>query len=138
MGAAEEVKNGDGTLASIGTPEAAKEYGLEELYKEIDGGSVGCYWATSRRPIFNENPTRLVVVARLPGNGQLADLVVAMTKAGFKLLTTYSQAAGDTLFEYDYILRFGGQGSLATVQKELAAFSTARLVGAFEGRDERL
>lgn len=138
MGAAEEVAQNDGTFASIGTPEAALHFGLEELYREIDGGSVACYWATSLLPLFIDNPSRVVISARFPGDGQLAHLITSMNGIGFELLTSYSQAGGETVFEYDYVLRFGGEGTLAGVQKALEGFPSARLVGAFERRDERL
>lgn len=134
MGAADDVAKGDGTLASIGTPEAARFFGLEELSKEIDGSAVGCYWATSPQPLFSEAPSRVIVAGRLGGDGQLGDLVAALAGVGYRLLSAYGQASGSALFVYDYLLRFGGAGKLSDIQRELARLGSVRLIGAFEAR----
>ncbi len=134
-GAARAVLEGDGTLAAVGTPEAARELGLEELAKEIDGGSVGNYWAISRRPLFSETPTRLVVVGRFGADGRLSDLIGALAGTGFRLHTVASLPSGRALFEYDYVLRLGGSGALHDVQEALSGFRSARLAGAFEARE---
>ena len=47
MDAARRVAEGNGTIASIGTPAMAAQFGLEERVKDVDGGSVGSYWAIS-------------------------------------------------------------------------------------------
>lgn len=133
--AAEEVAKSDGTIASVGTSEMAHQYGLVELGKDIDGGNVGNYWTISAKPLFSDTPTRLVVTGRFDGGGRLGALITTLAAAGFRLLTLYSQPTGRALFEYDYVLRFGGSGTLAEVQRALTAFSSARLAGAFEARE---
>ena len=133
-GAAQAVLDGDGSIASVGTHEAALQFGLEEKAKDIDGGSIANYFAFARKPIYVDNPTRVVVAGRFGGNGELTKLIQGMARADYGLLTVYSLVSGQALFEYDYVLRFGGSGRLSAVQDELSNFKTARLVGAFEAR----
>src|SRR5207249_9463653 len=102
--------------------------------KDIDGGSIANYFAFARKPIYADNPTRVVVAGRLGGDGELTKLIQGMARAGHGLLTVYSLVSGQALFEYDYVLRFGGLGRLSAVKDELSNFKTARLVGAFEAR----
>src|SRR5207247_7753262 len=106
----------------------------EEEVKRIDGGSVANYFASARKPIYAENPTRVVVAGRFGGDGQLTKLIQGLARAGYGLLTVYSLVSGQALFEYDYVLRFGGSGRLSAIEDELSNFKTARLVGAFEAR----
>jgi prephenate dehydratase len=134
-GAAQTVLDGDGSIASVGTHEAAVQFGLEEKAKDIDQGSIANYFAFAGKPHYVDNPTRLVVAGRFGGNGELTRLVQGLTRAGYSLLTVYNRVSGEVLFEYDYVFRFGGSGRLAAVQDELAPFKTARLVGAFEARE---
>jgi prephenate dehydratase len=135
MGAAQEVAEGDGSLASVGTPGMARQYDLEELVKDIDGGSVGSYWALSPHSLFSERPSRLVVAGRFHDDGVLTDLIGSLGQAGFRLHTVYPQATGRRLYEYDCVLRLAGQGSLSAVQDALSPYATARLAGAFDARE---
>jgi prephenate dehydratase len=134
-GAAQTVLDGDGSIASVGTHEAAVQFGLEEKAKDIDGGSIANYFAFSAKPHYVDNPTRVVVAGRFRGDGQLTNLVEALGRSGYKLLTMYQKASTQALFEFDYVFRFGGEGRLAAVQDALAPFKQARLVGAFEARE---
>lgn len=136
MGAAQAVAEGDGSVASVGTSHSAKQFGLGELATDIDGGSTANFWAVSPLPFFDDAPTRALVVARCCEDGQLTALVGALAETGFRLHTVYSQASGRRLFEYDYVLRFGGIGTLAPIRKALAGLSSARLAGAFEARED--
>jgi prephenate dehydratase len=132
QGAAQEVSSGDGSLASVGTPGMAREYGLEEAAKDIDGGSLGAYWAISPHRLFSKAPERLVVAGRFSEQNDLSGLIGALAAQGFRLHTTHQNASGLRLYEYDYVLRFGGQGDLSGVEKALSVFPAARLAGAFE------
>jgi prephenate dehydratase len=134
-GAAQTVLDSDGSIASVGTHEAALQFGLEEAAKDIDQGSIANYFAFAAKPLFADNPTRVVVAGRFGGDGQLTKLVQGMAHAGYSLLTVYARISGQGLFEYDYVFRFGGSGSLGGVKDELSAFRSARLVGAFEARE---
>ncbi|HLG71605.1 MAG TPA: prephenate dehydratase domain-containing protein [Chloroflexota bacterium] len=134
-GAAQTVLDSDGSIASVGTHEAALQFGLEEKAKDIDNGSIANYFAFTARPIYADEPTRLVVAGRFGGDGQLTALVQALSRAGYNLLTVYNRVSGEGLFLYDYVMRFGGSGHLAAVQDALGAFKTTRLVGAFVARE---
>ncbi|MFI5268850.1 MAG: prephenate dehydratase domain-containing protein [Chloroflexota bacterium] len=133
-GAAQTVLDGDGSIASVGTHEAAVQFRLEEKAKDIDQGSIANYFAFARDPLFADTPTRVVVAARIGGDGELTRLVQSFTRAGYDLLTVYARISCAGLFEYDYVFRFGGIGRLTAIQDELAAFRSTRLVGAFEAR----
>jgi chorismate mutase / prephenate dehydratase len=137
QGAAQEVFSGDGSVASVGTPGMGREYGLKEAAKDIDGGSLGAYWAISPHRLFSEAPQRLVVAGRFNDQNDLSGLIGALAAQGFRLHTTYQSASGVRLYEYDYVLRFGGQGNLSGVEKALSAFPAARLAGAFEMPQEQ-
>lgn len=132
QGAAEAVKQGDGSIASVGTPGMAEQYGLEQQAKDIDGGAVGAYWAISPHALFDENPTRLVVTGRFHDDGTLSPLISGLLERGFTLQTTYQAPSGKRLYEYDYVLRFAGRGTLGHVKETLMKFPAARLAGAFE------
>jgi prephenate dehydratase len=131
MDAAKTVKDGDGSVASIGTAGMAEEFGLQELHKDVDGGSVGSYWAVTPKPIFSETPSRVVVAGRFHDDGRLTDVICGLAGVGFRLETVFDSASGQRLFEYDYVLRFGGSGQLAAVKAAVAAVTGARLAGAF-------
>jgi prephenate dehydratase len=135
LGAAQTALNSDGSIASVGTPELAREVGLSELAKDIDGGSIGSYWGLSREKLFSKTPTRVVVTSRFGDDGQLSKLVGALAAAGYLLQTISSRATGKALYEYDYMLRFSGAGKLEAVEAALAPFKSARLAGAFEARE---
>src|SRR5690349_3915414 len=68
FGAAQAVLDSDGSIASVGTHEAALEFGLEEKARDIDQGSIANYFAFAREPLFASEPTRVVVAARLGGD----------------------------------------------------------------------
>jgi prephenate dehydratase len=135
MGAAAEAAESDGSIASIGTPGMARQFGLQELHTDIDGHSVGAYWAVSLHPVFSDRPTRLVIAGRFAGNGRISGVIQNLANAGYGLDTVYAQPTGKQLYEYDYALRFSGAGSLSAVQRAVSGFSEARVAGAFEWRD---
>lgn len=135
MDAAKAVAEGDKTVASIGTSAMAEEFGLQELCKDVDGGSVGSYWAVSPKAIFSAEPTRVVVAGRFGDGGALTDLVCALAGAGFQLETIFNSASGQRLYEYDYAMRFGGRGSLTSIESAVARVPGARLAGAFVAKE---
>ncbi|GEM_PF-2868031 len=135
FGAAQAVVDSDGSIASVGTPAAARQFGLEMRHTEIDGGSVASYWGFSARPIFVDTPNRVILAGRMEGDGSLTDVVQAMASAGYKLSTCFPEATGRKLFEYDYALRFVGSGRLASVQEAVRAFPTVRVAGAYQGKE---
>jgi prephenate dehydratase len=134
-GAAQAVVASDGSLASVGTPEMARQWGLEMLATDIDGGSVANYWALSSRPLFSLSPTRVLVAGRFGADGTLTDVVLGLAQAGYRLHTVSTSPSHQQLYEYDYVLRFVGAGSLAAVQAALARTPAARLAGAYEARE---
>lgn len=136
LGAAQAVADGDGTSVSVGTSDAAARVGLAELVTDIDGGSVGDYWAVGRRPEFAPQPTRLIVSGRLPtaDGTQVGALVADLHRTGFEATTVYTRASGEHLWEYDHVIRFSGEGDLDAVLGVLAGLEGVRLAGAFVAR----
>lgn len=131
MGAAQEVADGDGTVASIGTPGMANAMQLDQYGTDIDGHSVGSYWALSPTALFSERPNRVVIAGRFGLGGRFSDAVSAMRDAGFFVQSVFPLATGNKLFEYDYTICFSGDGALSTIQAALAPFEEARLAGAY-------
>jgi prephenate dehydratase len=137
MGAATEVVNGDGSIASIGTPGMAAEFALEQYGTDIDGHSVGSYWALSPRPLFSDRPNRVVVSGRFAGGGGFSDVVASLRDAGFRVDSVFPLASGKQLYEYDYTICCSGDGSLDGVQAALTPFKEARLAGAYVSHERR-
>jgi prephenate dehydratase len=133
--ASEAVLKGDGSIASVGSPDLATAVGLVELAGGIDNGSAANYWAVSTRRLFPKAPTRLLVNGRFGDDAKLGELVSALAGTGFLLGSACPRATGFALHEYDYMLRFRGRGVLASVETALAPFVAARLAGAWEARD---
>lgn len=136
LGAAQAVADGDGTSVSVGTSDAAGRVGLAELVTDIDGGSVGDYWAMGRQPQFAANPTRLVVSGRLPtaDGTQVGALIADLHRTGFEATTVYTRPSGEHLWEFDHVIRFAGEGELETVLGVLEGLAGVRLAGAFVAR----
>jgi prephenate dehydratase len=132
--AAQSVLGSDGSIASVGSPELAAKFSLNELAADIDGGSQVNYWAVSLEPHFSAKPDRLVVAARFGDSSEISVLIADLLKAGYSLLTTYARTSGRALDEYDYMFRFTGSGELRPIQETLARFNTARLAGAWNSR----
>lgn len=136
MDAARTAAESDGTVASIGTSAMAAQFGLDERVKDVDGGSIGSYWALSPWPIFQESPTRVLVAGRFDDDGRLGDVICRVAATGFHLETIVPLATGERIFEYDAVLRFHGSGSLTAVRSSIEAVRGARLAGAFIAMDE--
>lgn len=132
--AAREVLQGDGSIASVGTPGMAREFGLEQAATDIDGGSSANYWAISPHALFSATPDQLVVAGRFDDRSGLGSLVGGLGEAGYVFESIYTQASGLRLYEYDSVLRFRGRGVLDAVQSVIAAHPWARLAGAYEVR----
>jgi prephenate dehydratase len=132
--AARTVLDGDGSIASVGAPDLAATLGLIELAREIDDGSALNYWALSLRPLFPDEPTRLLVTGRFGDDTRLAALVLTLAESGYLIRTVCPRPSGRALHEYDYMLRFGGIGRLDAVRTALARFGSVRLAGAWEAR----
>jgi len=137
IGAARAVLEGDGSIASVGSPDLAREFGLSEVVSQIDNGSVVNYWAVSLWPLFDPAPDRVVVTGRLRGEPQMAELVCGLRDTGFNLHAVYPRATGTALYEYDYVFRFWGKGRLEQVQALLARLPAMRLAGAWRSHDGR-
>lgn len=135
MGAARAVLDGDGSVVSVGSPDLAKEFGLSEIAREIDEGSVVNYWAVSLWPLFAPEPDRLVVTGRFRGEPEISQLICGLRDKGFDLHAVYPRASGAALYEYDYVFRFWGAGSLESVQALLSGFQSVRLAGAWRSRE---
>lgn len=132
--AAREVSQSDGSLASVGTPGMAEQFDLAQAGVDIDGGSSANYWALSPHPMFSETPQQLVIAGRFEGSGKVGQLIRRLGEADYQFQTMFTQASGEKLYEYDCVLRFGGDGRLGDVKAAVGSVSGARLAGAYERR----
>jgi prephenate dehydratase len=133
--AARTVLASDGSIASVGSADLAARFGLAVQAKDIDGGAAVNYWAVSLQPLFSATPDRLLVTGRFGNDSRLAALVETMAEAGYLLRTACPRTIGQALYEYDYMLRFAGAGTLADIRRRLAGFAALRLAGAWEVRE---
>jgi prephenate dehydratase len=133
--AAREVLRSDGSRASVGDAELARQYGLVELAAEIDGGAAVNYWAVSRQAVFAERPDRVVVVGRFGNDRSLSTLIEVLSGGGYRIVTACPHASGRAIYEYDYVLRFAGTGTLGDVEKIVSGFDSVRIAGAWNLRE---
>jgi prephenate dehydratase len=133
--AARAVLDSDGSIASVGSPDLAHQHGLVQLASRIDGGAAVNYWAVSLLTVFDERPDRLLIVGRFGDDTRLSRLIEGLMSAGFAIRTACPKPSGRALYEYDYMLRFAGNGSLSAVRDVLAKFSDLRLAGAWTVRN---
>jgi prephenate dehydratase len=135
VAAARDVMAADGTMAVVGSRSLPKlVHGLEEIASSIDDGAISSWWAVTAQPRFSERPTVLVVTGHFGPDGQLGDLIAAVSRAGYRLTTAASFPVKEGVSIYDYILSFKGKGERSDVEQAVARFAAARLAGAFEPR----
>ncbi|MGY6272885.1 hypothetical protein ACXIUT_24675 [Achromobacter denitrificans] len=84
---------------------------------------------TTDRP---DQPSRLVVAGRLAAGAESGQLAAALVLEDYDWHTTSVAATGRVLYEYDYVARFMGEGSLPAVQAVMARYPALRLAGAFD------
>jgi len=131
IGAASAVLESDGSVASVGSSNLAKELGLTEIARNIDDSSVVNYWAVSLKPMFDPMPDRVAVAGRFHGEGEMSCMICAFRDSGFNLHAIFPRASGTVLYEYDYVFRFWGGGTLDDVQSVLSRCPSVRLAGAW-------
>jgi hypothetical protein len=135
VAAAKDVMAGDGSMAVVGSQSLPTLVtGLELIASHIDDGAISSWWAVSATPMFDEQPTRLVVTGRFGPDGRLGDLIAEIGRVGYRLGTAASFPVNESVSVYDYLLSFIGHGMRSEVEKTLAAFAGARLAGAFTPR----
>ncbi len=133
--AARAVMAGDGSLAVVGSASLPGVVsGLEVMDREIDDGAVASWWAVSTAPAFSEKPDMLVIASRCGADGQLGKLIAAIGDAGYVLQTAAAFPVHTGVSVYDYLLTFGGQGTLSAVERAVSRFKNTRLAGAFAKR----
>jgi chorismate mutase / prephenate dehydratase len=134
ISAARAVLESDGSVASVGSPELAKEFGLTEIARDIDDGSAVNYWAVSLEPLFDPMPDRLAIAGRFRGESEMSRMICVCRDSGFDLHAIFPRASGSALYEYDYVFRFWGGGTLDGVQSVLSCCPSVRLAGAWRSR----
>ncbi len=134
--AAREILAGDGSMAVVGSRSLTKLVsGLETMAADIDNGAAASWWAYSNKPLFSDNPNRLVITGRFGPDGALGELIAGILGAGFRLRTVGSFPVSEGVHRYDYILTFAGQGARSAVEQVVRRFASARLAGAFNQDD---
>jgi prephenate dehydratase len=131
LGAAREVLASRGDIAAVGSTDLAAETGLEILARDIDGGSVGFYWALSGTPHADPRPDRVVVSGRVRDGGGLSDLVCGLRDAGYRLVSLSQTPSGEGLFHDGCVAYFNGEGTLDAVHDAVGRVAGMRLAGAY-------
>jgi prephenate dehydratase len=135
VAAAKDVLAADGSMAVVGSRSLPTLVpGLTEIASGIDDGAISSWWAVTGKPLFEEEPTVLIIALRAGPDGQLGDLVAAVGDLGYRLTTAASFPVNEGVSVYDYLLSFAGMGTCKNVEQALVRFATARLAGAFKER----
>jgi chorismate mutase / prephenate dehydratase len=133
LGAGREVLAAGGDTAAVGSLSLAAELGLVVLARDIDGGSIGCYWALASELATVPKPNRVVVTGRTRDGAGLSALVDGLSQAGFQLVSLNQVPVGDGLFHDGCVAYFTGRGSADTIRQTVAD-SGFRLAGAYAVR----
>jgi prephenate dehydratase len=131
LGAAREVLAGGGDTAAVGSVDLAADTGLEILARDIDGGSIGLYWALSATPAAPQHVTRVVVVGRTQDGRGLTAVVNRLSRAGFSLVALNQITIGDRLFHSGCVAFFEGVGELDEVRSAVLPAEGLRLAGSY-------
>ena len=132
QGAANAVAESDGSIASVGSEQLAAEVGLNILARDIDGGSVGLYWALAPELREASQPDRIVVAGQARDGHDLTTMLGAVAAAGFTVTSVFSEAVGDRLFHQDVVAYGVGAGSLPALREALGQVPGFRVAGAYE------
>jgi prephenate dehydratase len=132
-GAALMVAAGGGTLAAVGTADLAAETGLDILARDIDGGSVGRYWAVGPRLLTVDSPDRVVVAGTTSAANDLSATLSLLHLGKFEVNAMFSEAVGDRLLHNRVVLYASGtpQSALEVLAQGLEAIPSFRLAGAY-------
>lgn len=134
--AAEAVSKSDGTIAAIASSTAARVYGLETLFSNIQDNQHNAtnfvVIQTAGREFPEQNPTRLVVRLDVEkGSGTLAPLLEELKHLSFTLTSADSGPTG-TLGSHRFALVFDSPhgADLSQIQNVLRPIG-ALLIGAY-------
>nr|MDT0661215.1 prephenate dehydratase domain-containing protein [Micromonospora sp. DSM 115978] len=125
--AAREVLAGDGSTAVIGTEAAARALGLEIIERDVDGGSVGGWWALSAALSVSPGADHLAV--RVDGSDELNEVLAQLSSLGLVVRTITNAPTGE-IFRYRYLLVLHTWGGEPLSDQAIDAFGP-RIVGAF-------
>jgi prephenate dehydratase len=138
--AAEAVSKGDGTIAAIASSAAARVYGLQILFSNIQDNQHNAtnfvVIQTARRDFPEQNPTRLIVRLDVKkGDDALGRLVEELKHLSFALTSADSGPAG-TLGSHRFVLTFDSPhgAELSQIQNVLRPID-ALLIGAYRPVD---
>lgn len=137
LGAAQEALDSDGSVAAVGTLDVARDVGLEVAASDIDGGSVGLYWALSPTPAEVAVPTRVVVAGVVNAGAGLVDLIAGIAQIGHRLVSLNLVPMGDALFHDGCVAYFSGEGPVDAVREIVFSVPGMRLAGAYRTRCTR-
>jgi prephenate dehydratase len=132
-GAALAVAQADGTLAAVGTTDLAAETGLEILAHDIDGGSVGRYWAVGPHAPATDRPDRVVVAGKTESPDDLNTALQLLHVGGFRVVVAFSEAVGDRLLHNRVVLYGYGTptSNLELLTNGFGLLPSFRLAGAY-------
>ncbi|WP_426243043.1 prephenate dehydratase domain-containing protein [Nocardioides sp. LHG3406-4] len=103
--AADDVIQGDGSTAVVGSQRLAESMGLTVLATDIDGGASAAWWLLSATPVTAPAPDRIVV--RTGSSAGLTAVVRTLAQLGFEVRSVFNQPLG-RLFGYRFVAIFTG------------------------------
>jgi prephenate dehydratase len=133
--AAEEVAKGDGTIAAIGSPEAANVYHLQVLFPNIEDdhrdATTFLVVQAAGRGFLEQDPTRLIVRLDVSHGGDaLTRLLEDLHHLSFTLTNVDSMPTGELgMYRFALILDFECGANLEQIQTTLRP-TGALLIGA--------
>jgi hypothetical protein len=133
VAAAKDVMAADGPWRSLIAFAPKLVHDLEEIASHRRRGDQ-LWWAVTAKPRFSERRPRSSLPRRFGPDGELGDLIAAVSEKGYRLTTAASFPVNEGVSVYDYILSFAGEGQRTEVEQAVARFASARLAGAFEQR----
>jgi prephenate dehydratase len=107
--AAERVAKGDGSLAAVASPAAARLYGLEILERAIQENpqNATSFWAITRAPDAPapSSADRLVIrIEAQTGSSELSETIARLHEAGFAVVFINSTPLPGKLYGFRYLI----------------------------------
>jgi prephenate dehydratase len=134
--AAERVAKGDGTLAAVASPAAARLYGLEILDRDIQENpdNATSFWAIARvedAPALSAADRLVLRVETASGSPALSRMIARLHEAGFAVVFINSAPLAGKLYGFRYVISLAAAKPVAEPALEsgvlrLGWFQTAR------------
>ena len=127
------AESGDGGIAAIAAPGAAKLYGLEVLAEnvQISDSNRTRFYILSANAREGEGLTNAVLVATC-GADMVDDVIIEISRCGLELVSIHDRPEGSRLGSYHFIMEVNDPDGIGVdVLRRLESLSDVRLLGSF-------